>query len=32
MLILQQPKNTLKCMISYYIEVGKYIKKKLKAK
>lgn len=25
-------KNTLKCIISYYIEVGKYIKKKLRAK
>lgn len=32
MLILQQPKNTLKCIISYYIEVGKYIKKNLIAK
>lgn len=25
-------KNTLKCIISYYIEVGKYILKKLRAK
>lgn len=25
-------KNTLKCIISYYIEVGKYIKNKLRAK